>query len=105
MKAQIRKALREAYGEFKTNLEHEYENVIVKELSVESFESKRKWATYNQVILELKHNLRDELRVKELQYWLTDNKNPNTVCMSVMESVKEMTPEMKRLYDKISNFL
>lgn len=104
MKAQIKKALREAYGEFESMLEHDYEKVIVQGLSEENFETKRKWATYNQVVLELKHNLRNELKVQELQYYLSDDKDPNQVCISIMEDIKEISPEIKRLYEKISNF-
>ncbi len=104
MKALIRKALREAYGDFETLLEHNYEEILIKGLSESDFETKRKWATYNQVVLELKHNLRDELKVQELQYFLTDEKDPNQVCINVMEDIKESSPEIKRLYEKISNF-
>lgn len=104
MKALIKKALREAYGEFTSPLEHQYENVIIEGLSEENMDVKRKWITYNQVVLELKNNLRNELKVKELQYYLTDDKDPNQVCINVMEDIKDSSPEIKRLYEKISNF-
>ena len=44
------------------------------------------------------------LKVKELQYKLTENTNPNEVCIEVLETVKERTPELERLYYKIKNF-
>ena len=68
LKAKIRKVLREHYGEFNTLLEHEYENKLIEILIVGDLDNKKAWATYNQVILELKNSLKDMLRVKELQY-------------------------------------
>jgi hypothetical protein len=104
LKTKIREVLREHYGEFNTLLEHQYEDTITKNLIDGDIEKKRAWLTYNQVILELKHSLKDMLKVKELQYKLTDNMNPNSVCISIVESVKERTPELERLYQKIINF-
>lgn len=94
----------EHYGDFKSGLEHAYENKLTENLIVGDIEQKKAWATYNQVILELKHSLKDMLRVKELQYKLTDNTNPNEVCIEVIKDVKNRTPELERLYNKISNF-
>jgi arginine utilization protein RocB len=65
---------------------------------------KKAWLTYNQVILELKHSLKDNLKVKELQYKLTEEVDPNEVCIEVMEEVKNLSPELERLYYKIRNF-
>ena len=94
----------EHYGEFNSVLEHQYESLLTKNLIDGDVQSKREWLTYNQVILELKNSLKDMLRVKELQYKLTEDSNPNDVCISVMESVKNRTPELDRLYQKIMNF-
>jgi hypothetical protein len=104
LKSKIRKVLREHYGEFNTVLEHQYEDTLTQYLIDGDIEIKRAWLTYNQVILELKHSLKDMLKVKELQYKLTENMNPNNVCISIVESVKERTPELERLYQKIINF-
>lgn len=104
LKIKIRAALIEHYGEFNSVLEHQYENLLTKNLIDGDVQSKREWLTYNQVILELKNSLKDMLRVKELQYKLTEDSNPNDVCISVMESVKNRTPELDRLYQKIMNF-
>ena len=104
IKTKIRIALREQYGDFNTNLEHEYETKLTENLVIGDIEKKRAWLTYNQVILELKHSLKNMLKVRELQYKLTDDANPNEVCISVIEDVKSQTPELERLYYKIANF-
>lgn len=103
LKAKIRLVLKETYGEFNTYLELEYENKVIENLLMGDLDKQKAWATYNQVILELKHSLKDTLRTKELQYRLTDNSNPNEVCIDVLENVKYVTPELTRLYEKIKN--
>lgn len=96
--------LREHYGDFNSYLEHEYENKITENLILGDIEEKQAWATYNQVILELKNTLKDNLKVKELQYKLTEEANPNEVCIQVIEAIKTQSPELERLYYKIKNF-
>jgi len=96
--------LKEIYGDFQSELEHEYETKLTENLIIGDMEKKKAWLTYNQVILELKHSLKDMLRVKELQYKLTEETNPNEVCIEVMESLEERSPELERLYYKIRNF-
>lgn len=103
-KENIRNALRGVYGDFNTYLEHEYEDRITEHLFIGSINDKKKWATYNQVIIELKNNLKDTLKVKELQYKLTEDVDPNDVCLEVLNSLKIKTPELERLYHKIMNF-
>ena len=44
------------------------------------------------------------LRVKELQYKLTDDGNPNEIIIEAIEEVKTFTPELERLYYKIKSF-
>jgi hypothetical protein len=95
LKGKIRKTLRESYGDFSTNLEGEYRDVITEALLYEDISNKKEWVTYNQVILELKHNIKDNLLVRELLYSLTDNE---------VKEVKKRTPELERLYYKIMNF-
>ena len=44
------------------------------------------------------------LRVKELQYKLTENLTPNIVCIEILKTIKNKTPELDRLYNKINSF-
>jgi hypothetical protein len=104
LKEKIRMVLREHYGDFDSYLEHEYENKITENLILGDIEEKQAWVTYNQVILELKNTLKDNLKVKELQYKLTEDINPNEVCIQVIEPIKTKSPELERLYYKIKNF-
>lgn len=104
MKAKIKSALRNIYGDFNSLLEHEYEEKVTQNLLNETWNIKLEWATYNQVMFELKHNVKDNLKVQELQYWLTDKKSPKLVCIEVIKDVKDRTPELQRLFDKIRNF-
>jgi hypothetical protein len=105
IKDKIKKTLRTEYGDFKTHLEHIYEDKVTDILIDGDIKNKKAWLTYNQVILELKHSIKDNLKVKELQYKLTDNLDPNEVCIEVMEDVKHRSPELERLYYKIINFI
>lgn len=95
--------LTEQYGKFETYLEHVYEDKITDALVHGDLEEKRAWITYNQVILELKHSLKDNLKVKELQYKLTEDDDPNRMCIGVMKNLKNRSPELERLYYKIRN--
>jgi hypothetical protein len=104
LKAKIRKVLREHYGDFNTYLEHQYETKLTENLIIGDINNKKAWVTYNQVILELKNTLKDMLKVKELQYKLTENLDPNEVCIEVLETINSKTPELERLYNKIRNF-
>lgn len=104
LKAKIKKLLRANYGNFNTLLEHEYENKLIEVLIIGDMSNKKEWVTYNQVVLEIKNNLKDMLRVKELQYKLTDKTNPNDVCIEVLDSIEKKTPELERLYYKIKSF-
>lgn len=104
LKSNIKKVLREHYGEFSTDLEHQYEDKLTENLIIGDYEEKNAWITYNQVILELKNTLKNMLKVKELQYKLTENINPNEVCIEVIEELKNQTPELERLYYKIRSF-
>ena len=104
IKDNIRLKLREAYGNVETYLEGTYEQYLTENIYISTIDNKKKWVTYNQVILELKHNLKDMLRVKELQYKLTESTNPNNTCIEVLSGLDELTPELDRLYNKIRNF-
>jgi len=104
LKVKIKELLRAQYGEFETILEHQYEDKLTTTLIVGDKTLRKEWVTYNQVILELKHSLKDMLKVKELQYKLTEENNPKEVIIEVIEEVRSLTPELERLYDKIKNF-
>ncbi len=101
LKTKIRNVLKEYYGEFNSFLEIEYENKLTENLMTGDNNTKNAWATYNQVILELKFSLHDNLKVKQLQYKLTENSDPNLECLKVIEEVETITPELTRLYEKI----
>lgn len=105
MKGKIRNVLRDTYGEYKTNLEGEYRDKVIEVLLSEDIKDKREWATYNQVVVELKHNIKDSLKTRELLYRLTDKEDPNSACIDVIKEIKKRTPELERLYHKIINFV
>ena len=104
LKNKIRKRLQEHYGVFDSYLELKYEIVITEQLLNGDSVKKHEWATYNQVILELKDNIQDMLKVKELQYKLTESLSPKEDCIQILEDVKDVSPELQRLYYKIKNF-
>ena len=104
LKSKIKKELREHYGEFSSILEHQYELKLTENLIGGNIEKKKAWLTYNQVILELKNTIKDMLKVKELQYKLTEDINPNEVCIEIIEKFTDRSPELDRLYHKIRNF-
>jgi hypothetical protein len=58
----IRLALREQYGEFNTNLEHEYENTLTEKLILGGIEDQG-LGPYNQIILELKNSHKNTLKL------------------------------------------
>lgn len=101
----IHEVLKAQYGNFETHLEHVYEDKVTSILETGDVKNKKAWMTYNQVILELKHSIKDTLKVKELQYKLTDKSDPNRVCMEVIKTVEQRSPELERLYHKIKNFI
>jgi len=105
MKTRIKKALREFYGNFDTFLENDYETLMVEKIA--SPNDRRKWATYNSVLLELKNNLKNQIRVKQLQYRLTDDEDPKNAILEILGDIKrkEMySNELERLRNKINNF-
>lgn len=104
LKDKIKSELHKVYGKFETVLEIEYEARITQSLLTGDTKNKEEWVTYNQVILELKNNIKNMLIVKQLQYELTNDTNPNEVCIGVLQSLKFKTEELDRLYYKIINF-
>ncbi len=104
LKQKIKDKLREVYGTFDTYLEVEYENLIIEKLLNGNWKHRRKWATYNQLVLELKNNINNMLKVRELQYSLTEDVLSKQKCLSIIEDIKKDSNELTRLYEKISNF-
>jgi hypothetical protein len=104
MKDRIRQILRETNGTVEGYLEEQFENKVLESVSSRNKKEAEAWLTYNQVILELKHNIKDALRAKELQYRLTGSENPNKSCLNVLVDIKRESPELERLYYKIMNF-
>ena len=104
LKQKIKDSLREVYGTFDTYLEIEYENLIIEKFLSDNWSHKRKWATYNQLVLELKNNINNIIKVRELQYTLTEDVLSKSNCLNVIEDIKNDSPELRRLYEKISNF-
>lgn len=100
----IRDVLRNHYGEFTTELELVYEDKLINSLLEDDNHNRNRWSTYNQVILEFKIVMKDYVKVKELQYRLTDKEDPDNVCMEVITKSHTKTPELQRLYEKIMNF-
>lgn len=105
IRAKIKEVLRKEYGDFETHLEHIYEDTVTEKLTDGNFKNKEKWLTYNQVVLELKNSIKDTIKLKELQYKLTDDSDPNIVCIEVIKKIKHRSPELDRLYHKIKNFI
>jgi len=103
-KVKIRILINELYGQFNTKLEHEYETKLIDNLTDGNIDNIRAWLTYNQVILELKNTLKNSLKVSELQYKLTENTDPNNICIELIDGLHETNLELKRLSDKIRNF-
>lgn len=104
LKQKIRDKLREVYGTFDTYLEIEYENLIIEKLLSGNWNHKQEWATYNQLVLELKNNIKNMIKVRELQYNLTEDVLSKSRCLTIIEDIKNDSPELTRLYEKISNF-
>jgi|APGre2960657404_1045060.scaffolds.fasta_scaffold418911_1 hypothetical protein len=96
--------LRSTYGDFNTQLEHQYSDRIIAEISENKVNSVRQWLTYHQVILELKSNLDTLNKSKELQYRISDGENPKSACMKIISEINDCNSELKRLYEKINNF-
>lgn len=100
----IREVLNEYNGLFSTALEMQYESKLVDSLMRESYDMKHEWATFNQVVIELKNNLHEHQLAKELQYRLSDYESPKNACIDVISHTKSVSPELQRLYEKIQNF-
>ena len=100
----IRSTLKEHYGEFNTKLEKEYEDVITNKLFFSDIINKRKWVTYNQLVIYLNRKPELLFYLKELLYRITDNENPKKVCIDILMKLKDSDEELDRLYHKIKGF-
>ena len=103
MKEKIKLILRELYGPENTNLDKISIDVITEGLLLEEWYEKEKWATYNQVLLEVKI-LGDPKKIQELQYFLTDKLDPKNICIKVIKSIDNRNSELERLLEKIQTF-
>lgn len=104
LKSKIKSALNEVYGNFESGLEVEYESRVTEILLNGDIRHREEWVTYNQVILELKHTLKNMLKVKQLQYELTESLSPRDTCISIIEGLESKSDELDRLYYKIMAF-
>jgi hypothetical protein len=104
IRERIKQELQKQYGSFDSYLENIYLDKIIDKLAFGNKQTKIRWSVYNQVIIELKHSIKDKLKLQELMYLLTDDKNPNIICIDVIKSVEKPTPELERLYLKIMTF-
>jgi len=103
-KERIKDILKKAYGDFASYLELKYEEKIIHYLLEGTAYEKYKWITYNQTLVELKNVVKDELKVKELLYKLTENTDANKACIEVLDKLTTKNKEINRLYNKIINF-
>ena len=104
MQTKIKAVLHECYGDFETSLETLYEDTIVENLLNDSWEHKQMWATYNQVVLELKDSQIHDHKYKELLFRLSNLEEPNKICIDIINESGVLTDELERLYYKINQF-
>lgn len=105
LKSEIKQLLDLNVGNEKTKLNKVYKNKITERLLNGSNKTKHKWATYNQLVVELnKAGL--FTKKKELQYKLTDNEQPHPkkICLNILRDTHIEGKEFNRLYHKIMNF-
>lgn len=104
IKNKIKSVLIENYGEFVSVLEVQYFEKLSEKLSSNSTVEQNIWATYNQVILEVKRNFNDTLLLQKLLYVLSDDEITNDYVLNIIDNIEEKTPELDRLHIKIKNF-
>jgi hypothetical protein len=98
----IQKELESKYGEFETTLESQYKDKFIDNLINGKGKDRLFWTTYHQVILELRNNLCNDLKLKELMYYLTEG--DDVMCLKILESIDVKNKEIDRLYLKIKEF-
>lgn len=105
IKEKIEESLDLNVGSEQTRLNKEYKDKITFKLINNNKTQKRKWATYNQLVIEL-NELGLFTKKKELQYKLTndDHGDPKKICSKLIENIGDLTDELKRLYIKIKGF-
>lgn len=103
MKEKIQLILRELYGPEITNLDKISIDVITEGLMLEEWFEKEKWATYNQILFEVR-KLGDNHKTQKLQYFISDIDDPKNMCIEVIDSIDNKSPELMRLLEKIKTF-
>jgi hypothetical protein len=103
IKNKIKSVLTDNYGEFSSVLEMQYIEKLTEKLSSKSAIEQNIWATYNQVILEVK-TYNNHLLLQELLYVLTENEITNDCILNIIDKIEPKTPELDRLHIKIKNF-
>lgn len=104
IKSKINEQLILVYGPFETYLDNVYFEVLTEKLLLGDYTSRHEWLTYNQVVLELKYNVKDPITAKKIQYNLTDNQPPKFILINLLKKLKHRSAELNRLYFKILNF-
>lgn len=104
IKNKIKSVLTDNYGEFSSYLEKLYEEKLTEKLSSDYILDKKIWATYNQVVIELKVKFNNDLLLKEFLYIITDDNISNEAILFFIEKIENKTNELDRLYNKIKNF-
>jgi len=89
----------ELFGK-QTNLEQQFSDMMVNNLSSDNEEISLKWSTYNAFKIAL-----DDINlVNELKYRITDGENPKKVFLSIFDKIEKPSKELIRLKNKIDDF-
>jgi len=103
IKNKIKSILTDNYGEFSSVLEKQYFEKLTEKLSSKSTIEQNIWATYNQIILEVK-KYNNNILLQELLYFLSENEITNDSILKIIDKIEPKTLELNRLLTKIKNF-
>lgn len=85
-----------------TNLETQFSKIVDDKLSSDDEIEAYKWSTYNAVLIELE-KLGEHSLIKEIEYWITDGKDPYNVFDDATKKTQQ-TPEINRLRQVMHDF-